>query len=117
MSFRVIDPDAVPDKFCEITVTMPVELWLALCRRSDFKWSEFAPPGSVIESPRTPSLSLIEAALAKPCGNPRCRNGQVATERSVRLCIADGSPMESEACPECGGSGHPRIAGVEVEAQ
>lgn len=52
--------------------------------------------------PGTPLPEPKEVVVNQPGPCSRC-NGtrQVASERSVRLCLAYGDPMESVACPKC----------------
>lgn len=95
---EITDEALVPEELCMITVTMPFPLWIALVTRKDFNMRDFAEPGSVKESPRVPSLSLIAEALQKPC--PSCDGSG---------CM---SGIESIRCAECGGSGKQSVPGA-----
>jgi hypothetical protein len=112
---EITDESLVPDEYCTVTVTMPVPLWIAFVQRKDFNMRDFAEPGSVKESPRSPSLSLIAEALSQPC--QKC--GSVPAVRYSTEGITDepDGAVGVAVCPECGGSGRRSVAGAQLKPQ
>lgn len=112
MNFEITDEVLVPDELCTVTVTMPADVWSAICRdritvdASGGKfalWSISGQFGNPL--PRTPSLSLIGEALAKPCG--KCEG------TGTKLPFAE-EYEDREPCSECAGSGHASVPGVRL---
>lgn len=61
----ILQPELVPDEFCAITVTMPLEVWNIIQR-------DQLPGCAGKAGARMPSLSLISAAIDRGEGVPGC---------------------------------------------
>jgi len=97
---EIHDAPLVPDEYCTVTVTMSLELWnaAAVFLAEDLVGSKVGP--------RTPSLSLIAAALDQPC--PDCDGAAVIEQR-----VADGDKIDIP-CPSCGGTGKQGVPGARL---
>lgn len=102
---EISNESMVPDELCTVTVTMSAALWnaAAVFFAEDLVGTKVGP--------RTPSLSLIGEALAKPCakcaGLPTCRD---SSDPVLRVA---GMQVETK-CPECGGSGCAGVPGARL---
>jgi hypothetical protein len=93
---EIHDASLVPDEYQTVTVTMPANAWhwlLLVCHRESLKAS--AP---------VPSLSLIAAALEKPCIQCGGEGGG----------MIDGPGSVKIICGACGGSGKQGVPGARL---
>ncbi len=92
----VTDPVLVPDEMCEFAGTIPGPVWRKALEES--AWLRgFWNAGNLPTLMRTPRLSAIAEALAKPC--EQCEG---------RIAVRD-------LCEVCGGSGHQGVPGARLE--
>lgn len=96
---EIYDAAQIPDELCRATVTMPADLWRAICEHvHDCSGTgEFDGALYAIMPTREPSNSAIREALAKPCS----------------ICNADAGMCKY--CEACGGSGKNSVAGCRLK--
>jgi len=92
---EITDESLVPDEYCRVTVTMPLNQWKEILKRAGIE-------GIVVENGakivRYVSKSTIAAALEKPCAV--CNDNDIANSL--------------EPCSVCGGSGKHGVPGCRL---
>lgn len=100
LAVEITDESLVPEEFCTVTVTMNAAAWNSIGRTVGPTWLLEQMPRVPV---RVPSLSLIAAALEKPC-----------PAQCIRGIAVDSGIGPDEVCPECGGSGWQSVPGARL---
>jgi hypothetical protein len=108
---EIYEPALVPDKFCDVTVTMPADAWRMVVARTQWAGLDRSNPAPRIRiSEPVPSNSAIREALAKPC--ELCGgSGEIGPLHSPADIVPPG-PVTP--CGACGGSGKNSVAGARL---
>lgn len=107
-----VNLDELPDEYTKVTVTMPHQLWSAICDhfaecgKSELKAGDLmSQPGVTVKT--EPDNARIREALGKPC--ERCGGEK-------RVCFKETQLSEVwDDCPVCGGTGRFTIPGAKLE--